>query len=94
LSAGLIALADRAASEREIAELRTQWLDQGQSTTVSLLAEAVGRGELRDGLDVGTTADLLTGGLTYRVAVMGDAVDARFVERLVDTVLQGALARV
>lgn len=93
LAGGLIALADRASSDPEIAELRTQWLEHGQSVTLSLLTAARDRGELHADLDVGAVADLLSGGLTYRVAVMAQTADRGFVETLVDSLLDGIRVR-
>jgi len=52
-----------------------------------LIQRGIARGELREGIDIGLTHDLLFGPIYYRLFLSGAPLDKRLAERIVDAVL-------
>ncbi|MEN0062495.1 MAG: TetR/AcrR family transcriptional regulator [Myxococcota bacterium] len=91
LAGPLIGLADRARTDPDLASIRDQFLAEGQAPTLALIRHGVASHLLRSDLPITPTADLLSGALTWRVAVLGESVDRAYVVDIVDTVLRGVL---
>ena len=88
--AGLLA---EAQSDPRVAEtFRGEFLTMRRSVTLRLLEAAAKRGEVRSGVDLEKTVDLLAGAVWYRLLVDGSAPVARDVDELVDQVLRGIRA--
>ncbi len=83
----LAAMADRAATDPAIRELRDQFLAEGQRQMVELIQQGIARGELRAVDDVEPVADMLSGAVAYRVAINGDPIDRGYLEAVVDIFL-------
>lgn len=90
LAVSLVALADRAATSPEIAEVRDHFLGEGQALLRELISRGIRTCALRSGIEVGPAADMLSGALVWRVAVMGTKVGRSYVEAVVDVFLEGA----
>lgn len=60
----------------------------------SIVARAVARGELPDTIDDELAADLLAAPLYWRIAVLGQRADRRYVERLARVIVSGLCADV
>lgn len=93
LATSLVALADRASSSAAIAMIRDHFLGEGQSLLVELVGRGIRSRALRHGLDVGSAADMLSGALVYRIAIMGEVVSTAYVEAIVDVFLRGTECR-
>lgn len=90
LSVSMIALADRAATSPDLAKVRDHFLGEGQALLRELISRGIRSRELRPGVKVGPAADMLSGALTWRIAVMGKKVGRGYIESLVDLFLRGA----
>lgn len=90
--AGLLA---EAQSDARVAEgFRGEFLVRRRRITLQLLEAAVARGEVRAGVDLERTVDLLAGAVWYRLLVDGAPPTAKGVEELVEQVLKGIEQRV
>lgn len=90
LAVAMIALADRSAADPDTASVRDRFLGEGQAMLVELLRAGLRARTVRSEVDIGPAADMLSGALTWRVAIMGNEVDRDYVESIVDTFLRGA----
>ncbi len=85
--AGLLA---EAQSDSRVAEtFREEFLGRRRAVTLGILEAAVERGEVRSGVDLERTVDLLAGAVWYRLLVNGTSPTSKQVEELVDQVVQG-----
>ncbi|HEX5079252.1 MAG TPA: TetR/AcrR family transcriptional regulator [Geminicoccaceae bacterium] len=66
------------------------WLP-GRAITLAALEGAIARGHLRSDVDLPVLSDAIYGAIYYRLLVGHAALDPRFIERLVDVVLSGAM---
>ncbi|MEM9487737.1 MAG: TetR/AcrR family transcriptional regulator [Myxococcota bacterium] len=89
LAVSLVALADRSTASADIAKLRDQFMGDGQSLLRELISKGIRARALRDGIKVGPAADMLSGALVLRVAVMGKRVGRGYIEAIVDIFLHG-----
>ncbi|MEE4545149.1 TetR/AcrR family transcriptional regulator [Streptomyces sp. V4-01] len=84
------ALAADAQSDPEVAQaLREQWLGPRRAVAAEVIRQGMERGELRPGLDVAVTLDLVFAPVYYRLLFSHDALDEEFAERAVEQVLAG-----
>jgi AcrR family transcriptional regulator len=88
----LPATVDEAARNPEMRSRLDAFIDARRATVRTVLARAAARGELRDGLDHELVIDLLSGPVFTRILLTGAPLKAGVAERIVDTVLTGALA--
>lgn len=93
LGGGLLpALVASAVADPEVRALLQRLAAERRTGPVALVRRAVARGELRPGTDPEVLVDLIAGPLFYRLLISGGSLSPRAVDRLVDTVLAGALA--
>lgn len=93
MSTALVALADRASTDPVLAEVRDQFLGEGQAQARSLVSQCIEAGLIRAGAPVGPVTDMLSGALVYRIAIHGEQVGRDYVEAVVDTLLGTTDAR-
>ena len=86
-------LADAASRDAELERLHQATLSNGRRPLTAILARAVERGDLPDGLDVEDAVALIAGPLFYRALIARQAVDEVFVARAVDAALAELRAR-
>lgn len=88
--AGLLA---EAQSDPRVAEnFRGEFLRMRRSVTLRLLEAAATRGEVRAGIDLEKTVDLLAGAVWYRLLVDGSPPATKDVDEIVEQVLRGIRA--
>ncbi len=85
----VVALAERAAANPEIAAVRDGFLGGGQAKTRQRILEAVRESGREADVNVTAAADMLSGALTWRTAIMGETVDLDYVHAVVDVFLRG-----
>lgn len=73
--------------------VRDGFLASRRTALRSVLERAIRRGELRRGIDVAITLDMLGGPLMYRLLVTGEPVDESTAAVVVETLLRGIAAR-
>jgi AcrR family transcriptional regulator len=81
-------LADAREDPEVAAGLRDFWAER-RTLVLDLLADGVGRGELRSDLDLEHAADAMYGPIYYRYLVTGAPLDALVAERVVGLALNG-----
>jgi AcrR family transcriptional regulator len=64
------------------------FIAERRAEAAGIVRRGVERGELPSDTDVDLVVDLVAGPLFYRILINGDELDDRYVDRLVDTVLQ------
>jgi AcrR family transcriptional regulator len=80
--------------EKELAEaFRTGFLRVQRDALRRVLDRAAARGELAEDAPKSLVVELAGAALTYRLMLTGDALDAPFVDRLVDQILMVVLTR-
>ena len=76
-----------------IAEIfRDQLLRPRRSAVAAMIHRAVDRGELSPNVDVALILDVCVGAVFYRIVVSGEPITDPFAARLIDLLLNGALA--
>jgi AcrR family transcriptional regulator len=83
----LIALADRAIWEPELAEVKRRFVDEGLSATRNLLDAGVREGKLRRELDIDGGLASLVGSLVYRQLILEQDLTPAMVARVLDDFL-------
>ncbi|MBA3741756.1 TetR/AcrR family transcriptional regulator [Sporichthya sp.] len=83
----LIALADRAAWEPELAEVKRRFVSEGLSALRNLLEAGVKEGRLDAGLDLDGALAGLAGALVYRQVILDQDLTKAMVERVLDDFL-------
>ncbi len=83
------ALAERAAANPEIAAVRDDFLGGGQAKTRQRILEALRASGREADVNVTAAADMLSGALTWRTAIMGESTDLDYVRAVVDVFLRG-----
>jgi AcrR family transcriptional regulator len=68
--------------------LRTNLMAPRRAALKEVFDRADGRGELRQGIDVGVAADLLFGPMYHRMLITGEPVTPRVADKLADFVLR------
>lgn len=92
-SGGLLpAMVASAVTDPGVRAFMRRFAAERRAGLVNLVRQAVGRGELRPGTDPEVLVDLLAGPLFYRLLVTGGSLSPRAVDRIVDAVLDGAIA--
>jgi AcrR family transcriptional regulator len=87
------ALAADAQSQPEIAlALREQWFGPRRAVVAEIIRKGVEDGELRAGLDVPATVDLVFAPIYYRLLFSHEPLDEEFAARSIEHVLQGIAA--
>jgi AcrR family transcriptional regulator len=71
--------------------LRTDFVQPRREAAIRLLQRALASGELPAGTDVAVLSDALWGPIFHRLLVSHMPIDRRFVEKLLDLVLGGAM---
>ncbi|MEU9122755.1 TetR/AcrR family transcriptional regulator [Streptomyces sp. NPDC048506] len=79
-------LAEAARSPELAAALKTALLDSQEGVAAAVVARAVERGELPQGVDARLALDLLTGPLYWRLLVVRDALPKGYLDALADSV--------
>ncbi|BBZ45409.1 TetR/AcrR family transcriptional regulator [Mycobacterium parmense] len=87
----ILRVALQAVHDRELAcALDDLILFRGRRVMTTILQRAVERGEIHAGVDVALVADVITGMGLIRI-VSGDAIDAAFIRRVIDTLVLPAV---
>lgn len=84
---GLVAAMARSPSLAR--SVREGLLANRRAALTAVLERGIRRGELRQGIDLGVTLDMLGGPLMYRLLVTGGPVDESTAVEVVDTLLRG-----
>jgi len=79
------------AQRPELADAFSRLYAQRRADAQTMLERAQGAGELRPGVDLDLLVDQLTGALHYRMLLRGEGPTDAYAERLVDSILEGAL---
>ncbi|MBT2291698.1 TetR/AcrR family transcriptional regulator [Paenibacillus albidus] len=72
---------------------RTRYFQPRRLEARQLLEQGVRRGELKEGLDIGLSIDLIYGPIFYRLLLTGEPLDDVYVEHLVTAGFEGIRAR-
>jgi AcrR family transcriptional regulator len=88
----LPAVVAEAAVNPEMRETFAQFILERRSRACRVIRRGIDRGELRD-VDVDLVADLLAGPLFQRILFHHLPIDGQLVERTIDAVLEGVVAR-
>jgi AcrR family transcriptional regulator len=87
----LAELALASAQRPELAEAFQRLFSQRRTAALATLHRARAAGELRPGVDAELLIDQLSGALHYRTLLGGEGPTDAYAERLVDSILEGAL---
>lgn len=68
---------------------QTRYIQPRRLEVQSIMSRGLGRGELKDDLDIALCTDLIYGPIFYRLLVTGDRIDDNYVKRLVTHVFDG-----
>jgi hypothetical protein len=77
----------------EIDALAHRLRDEQHQRRVAMVQRGIARGELPEGTDPDLVVDLVTAPVLRRVFTFGDAVDATYIDCVLDVVLAGVGAR-
>ena len=77
-----------AAKNPLLADLHREFTGRRRMATIEIVERGKQRGELPSELDSGHLVDVLAGAIVYRRFISHEPIDARYVERHVDTVLR------
>lgn len=88
----LVAELTLASAQRpELADAFARLYAERRADAYAILQRAQAAGELRPGVDADLLIDQLSGALHYRMLLRGDGPSDAYAERLVDSILEGAL---
>ena len=83
----------QAADDTEVAAVVRSYFGWLTEAVAGMVERGIARGDVRSGTDAGVVFDLVTGPLLVRLMVTGQPLDDRFVEALVEGVIDGVGAR-
>jgi AcrR family transcriptional regulator len=93
LGRGIMRILQAERTVPEIDALAHRLRDEQHERRTALVGRAIARGELPEGVDRDLVVDLVTAPVLRRALTFGEAVDADYIDRVLDVVLAGVAAR-
>ncbi len=90
---GIMRILQTERTAAEIDALAHRLRDEQHERRVAMVERGIVRGELSKGVDPHLVVDLVTAPVLRRVFTFGDAVDADYIDRVLDVVLAGVAAQ-
>jgi len=84
----LAEIASTAARNAEVREAQQQFVATRRAVTARAIARGIARGELRPDTDRDVLSDFVAAGLLHRGVTLGEPVDDRYADRLVDAAMR------
>jgi AcrR family transcriptional regulator len=82
-------LAEAQSDEAVALAFRQRWIEPRRQGVIEVLQRAIEDGDLRSGIDLETTTDMLYGPIYYRLLLATGPIDKAFVDRLYEQFLEG-----
>lgn len=79
----------QAARDSRIRDVVCQLVAERRGGAAQALRRAKQRGELRDGVDVNTVLDMITGAFSYRSLLLGKPITSAYIRKVVDQAIDG-----